>query len=271
MNILDWMDRIWTLRPRVLVIMIVVFVLILTISIGLPGIVKEEWTKWDSYGSWLSGVGAILLQSITLVLVVAVSVAQLRTSQRQLRLEHFFEMLRRYDDAVDRISYITPNINPPKTLVGRSVFEYLYGYVITSAHDAEKKVDWSMIHCNCMNVERSYGEWSRAINTLISYAGDQSYQEQRQYAKILRGYLSPFEALFLGVELAARSEKGSYTAAFAYQHQLFKYSSTVFAANDPTWTATAVRLKYHHTKERTRRSSKAGVWPNKVDDSDGDD
>lgn len=195
--------------------------------------------KWASeLGSWMSGIGAVLLQSITLISILWFSSLQLREQRKQATMNNFFELLKRYDDAVSRLSHLAEGARSPHR--GRDAFDILIG----EFESISRKTNGDIVECGngLWRNEEKYGEWLRSIQMIVSFIREEAKDDEKRYVKIFRSYLSRYEAQALKA-LYATKQDGSGTGAFLRKHDAFKYAFSRVHNPDRIWGIVETKLQ----------------------------
>jgi len=209
-------------------------------------------------GSWMSGIGSVLLQATVIYLLYKTYCTQreeLRTSAQILHDQSesirgqrvdasFFELLSRYDSAVESVFWNHPS-GALKRFSGRPAFEYIVGDVRDAINKIDPKFeDWMKIRKVVESYNRQYSDWTRSINTICSFLKREGMQDIEYYMTIFSGYLSRYELELLHLELASR-DVGSFTASFLVRNDVFRHYTRADATDVSVWEKVDERLKVH--------------------------
>jgi len=213
--------------------------LIVLTSVAVTIVVAFMWRAFGielavagGLGDWIAGSTSIMVQAVIVFYLVKTYNSQKKELEEQRRLldmahqesqrkrfeDGFYQLLAKYESVVQGL--VLPGND---TYRARRIFigaaDECVGFLGNEDHmNATKEFfdsrDWWL------------GDWIRAIFMLAKYIrdSDRTHDEQSNYLKIFRGYVSAPESRLLLVYLTTKDKGESDTAKYLLQNQFFKYS-----------------------------------------------
>lgn len=183
-------------------------------------------------GDWIAGSTSILIQAVIVFYLIKTYNSQKKELEEQRKLlalaheesqrkrfeDGFYQLLARYESVVQGL--VLPDND---TYRARRIFLGLASECMGFVDQADRRKitrdffdsrDWWL------------GDWIRAIFMLVKYIrdSDRTADQQLEYLKIFRGYVSAPESRLLLMYLTARDKGEPDTAVYLLRYQFFKYS-----------------------------------------------